>query len=1141
MPNTIINGTIRPTFDDIRKHLSGTDPRQGEKHLRLDDDRGLHLHDSGKPSGIGPQALRARQEKHRQAFHQVVEAIDRQLRRTEGGQTIHIGSGEDVLRDVLDERSFRERRISVNDLGRIARRLEDVERAHRDALIDRIVDSFAGQLGEDDPELERTLRQKLKDAPFPGVKPDVLRGFAKGENDWQAHPPQDLAGLRDDLERLGPWQALARHALIHDVSIDARAHIAYRQLTVPDREGFTLQAILDNQAARRAENRPDGAIIGRHGKIESGGAFFHYTTHDVANCVETGDKVHISVAPEQLARAWNAIAPILIDNPDAIKQFKVSDLEVARQEMARLDGRIEDMEAGRANPELSDDDRRQLDLYIASLRTQRETPERVYEGAQITIYRHRPEDGEGLPPERFQQFIAQITEALQKHHVEPGRRPASDLPVNDFVTYRNDKTEDGGDLRPEDPRYDEHLERMKGRPLYIALTHPQAADAVRELRQLGERIGAGEEIRGRRNADGSVTLYGSSRKPGLGSWLTGQTERRRERARDEVAQMLTRFAAALGPDGAHPATRDALQRLRASLDAGPLRGERLSQAVTELAQTLHQDRSDELQRHWDEAAQREAEARRLTRARGVEVRDMDGGWVGDGLDALAQDIRGFDRSTLRPTQTKETGQGLDAEGLRDASMHDAISHRYPPPPLARQHVADDVVEPGFDVIDPETLDTVEFTEIAQHLHQALRENAPDRREALAVRLSGLIARDLAALDRDSQLNLTLGNGQAIIDGLIDALETSWPPHDMRQPLADFVARAYGRALTQLSDRVDADGSVVVDGKTYARQSTLSANAFGRVELYQAEDGTRIVLKTPLRNELHTLERQLQEARDEVLAHRAAQGDGEDGVHPLIIGFRGAMRGPDGLVRIALEYAPGGNLNGLIGRIDQAARRGDISPQTATLARITLLRDIVEGMRHVQEARGMLHLDLKPINFFIGEDGLAKVGDFGTARVGDSLHLARRLVDNPRWQAPEMIRSFSNGDGLTVDGASDVWSLGITAYQLFHEGALPFDHPQFTSPIDRKLIEFGASDANRLRTLGLGPDGGPGRLGVTALDRLLNQMLHPNPELRSDLGQILDSHLFQEPGVGGDDVRALIRALCADSQDEVRAIGERMGA
>ena len=64
MPHTPIHGNTRPSFHDIQQHLSNTDPRLGEKHLRLDEHRGLHLHDTGKPSGIGPQALRTRQEKH---------------------------------------------------------------------------------------------------------------------------------------------------------------------------------------------------------------------------------------------------------------------------------------------------------------------------------------------------------------------------------------------------------------------------------------------------------------------------------------------------------------------------------------------------------------------------------------------------------------------------------------------------------------------------------------------------------------------------------------------------------------------------------------------------------------------------------------------------------------------------------------------------------------------------------------------------------------------------------------------------------------------------------------------------------------------------------------------------------------------
>jgi len=1132
----IINGTNQPTFNDIREHLRDTDPRLGEKHLRLDDNRGLHLHDTGKPSSITPQALRARHDKHQQAFDQVVESINRQLRRTEGGQTFRIGNGEDVLRDVLSEHSFENRLISVNDLDRIAQRLDEVERAHRDAMIDQIVDSFAGQLGQD-PELAQRVRQALKDAPLPsGVKPDVLRGFAKGEGDWLESPPNDLEGLRDDMDRMGPWQALARHGLIRPASLEVRTGTAYQQLTTSDNEGFSYQHITGTSETWRQNGMAYSELLGHCGKVEPQGSFFHYRTHDKDQFVSTGDKVHISIAPDQVEKAWDVIAPILMDNPDVIKHFKVTNLKECRQEITRLDEKIAEQELEKLDG-LNEEEIHRIDQRIAELRAQREVPARVYEGAQITIYHYQPKEGEGIAPERFQQVIAQLTEALQKHNFAPGRRPGSDLQVNDFVTYRNDKTDDGGELRPEDPHYGEYLEKMKGRPLYVALSNPGVLGAMRELQQFGQRVGAGEEIRGRRNEDGSVTLYGSGRRPGLGSWLTGSVERRRERAGQELQRLLARIETGLGPNGAGPATQQALQRLRELVDAGPLRGEQLSQATTELAQSLYRDHGETLQRGRDDTARREDEAGRLTRQRIEEVRN---GRYGDAMTQLGQEIRDFERSQLRPTQTVEKGVALNKDSFKEDSVNDRMSLLYPTDSLERQWVDGDMTEPDVDVPSRALSGTRAFMEISQQLYDSLSTGSTAGRGQLAKRLGDLLASELQSLGRTEQLKLTVGDCQALIERLVGELDTSWPPHNLGPALLAFAGEAYAHALTQLSDRINDDGTVLVDGKLYALQSKIAQGGFGRVDLYEAEDGSCIVLKTPLRNESRTLDEQRKEARNEVRAHRVAQDDGNGGLHPGIIGFIGAMRGTDGLVRIAMEYAPGGNLQGLIDNIDQAKKNGDISPQAAMLARITLFRDVLQGMRHVQEARGMLHLDLKPVNFFIGGDGTAKVGDFGTGQVTDSLDLTRRLVDNPRWVAPEIVKGLSDGNGVTIEGSSDVWSLGVVAYQLFHEGALPFDHPLFASQVERLLKAFGDNDDNRIRTLGRDQDGQSQGLGVTALDRLLNQLLHPDPESRPSLGQVLQGQLFHEPGVGSDDVRALIQALSTGKRDDVRELSRRIG-
>ena len=125
--------------------------------------------------------------------------------------------------------------------------------------------------------------------------------------------------------------------------------------------------------------------------------------------------------------------------------------------------------------------------------------------------------------------------------------------------------------------------------------------------------------------------------------------------------------------------------------------------------------------------------------------------------------------------------------------------------------------------------------------------------------------------------------------------------------------------------------------------------------------------------------------------------------------------------IVLEHVGGETLKDLI------RRGGPLSIAVALAHAIEIARALSAAHNH-----GIVHRDVKPQNVLLGEDGAAKITDFGIARTlaEEGLTLDGRVLGTTDYVSPEQAL------GRPVTGQSDVYSLGVVIYEML-TGSVPF--------------------------------------------------------------------------------------------------------
>ncbi|XP_032251962.1 non-receptor tyrosine-protein kinase TYK2 isoform X1 [Phoca vitulina] len=139
-------------------------------------------------------------------------------------------------------------------------------------------------------------------------------------------------------------------------------------------------------------------------------------------------------------------------------------------------------------------------------------------------------------------------------------------------------------------------------------------------------------------------------------------------------------------------------------------------------------------------------------------------------------------------------------------------------------------------------------------------------------------------------------------------------------------------------------------------------------------------------------------------------------HKHIVKYKGCCEDPgEKSVQLVMEYVPLGSLRDYLPR------------HSVGLAQLLLFaQQICEGMAYLH-AQHYVHRDLAARNVLLDNDRLVKIGDFGLAKAvpeGHDYYRVREDGDSPVfWYAPECLKECK------FYYASDVWSFGVTMYEL----------------------------------------------------------------------------------------------------------------
>jgi serine/threonine protein kinase len=229
-----------------------------------------------------------------------------------------------------------------------------------------------------------------------------------------------------------------------------------------------------------------------------------------------------------------------------------------------------------------------------------------------------------------------------------------------------------------------------------------------------------------------------------------------------------------------------------------------------------------------------------------------------------------------------------------------------------------------------------------------------------------------------------------------------------------------KITSQALVRVRACGSGVEQIGRYRILDELGRGATGVV--YRAQDPAinRVIAIKTIRLSDFTDEAERDRLRERLF--REAQSAGILS-HPNIVTIYDISE-ENGLAYIFMEFVDGPPLEKILNSTEPLLPDGVLS----------ILRQIALALDYAHK-KGIVHRDIKPANILIHESTLAKITDFGVAKIlSQQMTQSGVMMGTPNYMSPEQVQ------GHAVDGRADQFSLAVIAYEIL-TGEKPFvaDH------------------------------------------------------------------------------------------------------